>query len=276
MECTSSSNLGFLEGSIAEPIGGSIGGSIGEPIELANLNNVDFGERFKNIVQTERRSTAEVLVYFREAEKRMLYAELGYPSLLAFAVQELKYSEAAAYRRITAMRMTRDLPEVKEKIESGELSLSTVTQASTFFRQSEKQQGEKVGVSTRREVLKAIAGKSSRETEKTLLQINPSLKPEIAEKHRSIAGGGKLVTITLDAELLNQLEEIQVLLGKKMQVSELLKYLAQEKLQHLRSKLQRMAKATARKSMTLSLFLVPANIFSNIPLLNLDRQTVSA
>ena len=220
---------------------------------LINLSNLEFSEGFKSIVQTERRITAEVLVYFREAERRMLYAELGYPSLLAFAVQELKYSEAAAYRRIAAMRMTRDLPEVKEKIESGELSLSTVTQAATFFRQSEKQQGEKMDVSAKRQVLKAIAGKSSRQTESTLLQINPNLEPVIAERHRPIAGGGKLVTMTLDAELVCQIEEIQVFLGKKMQVSDLLKFLAQEKLAVLRRKSQRMAKATEKKSRSINL-----------------------
>ena len=254
MDCTKLSDRGFMD---------CANKSVGESKDfnntshrgsnrIANLSNRDFSESFKRIVQTERRITAEVLVYFREAEKRMLFAELGYPSLMAFAVQELKYSEAAAYRRIAAMRMTRDLPEVKEKIESGELSLSTVTQASTFFRQSEKQQNEKMGISAKRDVLKAIAGKSSRETQSTLVQLNPEFKPEIAEKHRPLADGGNLVTMTLDAVLLAQLEEIQVLLGKKMQLRELLKYLAREKLVHLRNKSQRMAKAAEKKSTQIS------------------------
>jgi hypothetical protein len=53
----------------------------------------------------------------------MLFAELGHPSLFAYAIGELGYSEAAASRRIEAMRAIREVAELEIKIESGELSL---------------------------------------------------------------------------------------------------------------------------------------------------------
>ena len=214
-------------------------------MNFAILTNQKFTERFKAIVKEERRITAEVLLYFREAEKRMLFAEYAYPSLLAFAVGELRYSESAACRRISAMRVMRDIPEVKEKIQTGELSLSTVTQASTFIRQSEKQSQEKFTIEEKRDVLKAIEGQSIQKTEKILLSLNPDLKPLTEEKQRAQADGSVQVTTTLDAELMGQLEEIQVLLGKKMQIKDLLKFLAQEKLKSLRQKSQRPAPPTA-------------------------------
>ena len=217
-----------------------------------NLNNRNFAEKFKKKVNEERRITAEVLQYFREAERRMLYAELGYSTLLSFAVQELKYSEAAAYRRIAAMRLLRDVPELSDKVQSGELNLSTVTQASTFFIQSEKQKNAKLSIDEKREVLKAIEGKSSREAEKTLLAINPDLKPIVEERKQSRGNGTTQVTTSLDAELMKQLEEIQVLLKKRMQIKDLLQYLATEQLAILRKKSQRHAKPASNPKLIYS------------------------
>lgn len=216
-------------------------------MNFSNLTSQKFTEKFKLIAQEERRITAEVLLYFREAERRMLYAEMGYAKLKDFAVKELKYSEPAAYRRINAMRMMRDVPELKEKIEEGTLSLSTVVQASTFVRQTEDHTKAKVTVEEKREILKALEGQSSREADRTLAEINPEIKPATPEKQRAQANGTTQVTTTLDAELMKQLEEIQILLNQKMQIKDLLKYLADEQLKILRKKSQRDEKPTSEE-----------------------------
>jgi hypothetical protein len=71
---------------------------------------------------------------------RKLFLEMGYPSLFEFCLKELSYSEGSAQRRISAMRLLKSLPEIEPKIISGELSLSVVSQAQTFFRAQEKEQ----------------------------------------------------------------------------------------------------------------------------------------
>ncbi len=50
-------------------------------------------------------------------------------------MRELGYSNGAASRRISAMRMVKELPEVEKKIESGALNLCNISRAQTFFRE---------------------------------------------------------------------------------------------------------------------------------------------
>ncbi|MBS1983416.1 MAG: hypothetical protein JST16_04520, partial [Bdellovibrionales bacterium] len=96
----------------------------------------------KELVQKERAVTMDVLWHLQEIERRKLFADLKYPSLFEYAVHELGYSEAAAGRRIQAMRLMTELPEVAPKIESGALSLSNICQARSFFREIAKTQPE--------------------------------------------------------------------------------------------------------------------------------------
>lgn len=62
----------------------------------------------------ERRTTLEVIELLQEVERRSLHLQRGYGSLLEFCMKELKYSESAAYRRICAMRVMKDIPQVKK------------------------------------------------------------------------------------------------------------------------------------------------------------------
>ena len=86
----------------------------------------------KSAVLTERQSTTRVLHLLCEVEARRIFGCHG--SLFDFTVHELGYSPDAAYRRINAMRVIRDVPEVEAKLESGSLSLSVVAEATRFFR----------------------------------------------------------------------------------------------------------------------------------------------
>ena len=102
------------------------------------FNDNDLILKIKTLVHKERELTSEILHYFREVERRRLYAKRGYSSLFEFATKELKYSESQAQRRISAMRLLKELPVIEEKIKSGELSLTVISQAQSFFRQEAK------------------------------------------------------------------------------------------------------------------------------------------
>jgi hypothetical protein len=75
--------------------------------------------------QKERSLTMEVIQLLQEIYDRRLHLKRGYPSLHQYCVKELRYSDGAAYRRIKAMKLTQDMPEVIKSIESGSLSLCT-------------------------------------------------------------------------------------------------------------------------------------------------------
>ena len=88
-------------------------------MNLKNLTNETLIENTNQLVRTERRIMTDILWHLKEIEARVLYAKLGYSSLFSYCVGELKYSEPAAARRIHAMRLLKQVPEVAEAIESG-------------------------------------------------------------------------------------------------------------------------------------------------------------
>src|SRR5271154_5269619 len=106
--------------------------------ELHLIGDQALIEKTRMLVKEEREITTRVLHHLREVERRRLFTELGYPSLFSYVVGDLHHSEACAYRRIAAMRLLKELPEIEKKIESGELSLSVISQAQTFFRHEAK------------------------------------------------------------------------------------------------------------------------------------------
>ena len=102
-----------------------------------NLNAADLKilNELRKTVAIERQVTLSVIELLKEVDQRKIYLALGFSSLIEFCMIELKYSESAAYRRISAMRLVRDLPSLEKKIEDGALSLAVISQATTHFRQ---------------------------------------------------------------------------------------------------------------------------------------------
>ena len=92
----------------------------------------------KTLVQKERNINIQVLQHLQEIEKRKLYLDRGFPSLFEYAVKELGYSHSAAYRRIKAMRLCRDVPQATSKIKTGSLNLTTASKLQTFFEKKKR------------------------------------------------------------------------------------------------------------------------------------------
>ena len=99
---------------------------------LKALSDTELHDKTHVTVKEERRITAKVLALLRENESRRLYLQMRYSSLFEYCTKDLGYSESAAQRRIDAMRLTRELPQIESKIIEGRLNLSTVLQAQKF------------------------------------------------------------------------------------------------------------------------------------------------
>src|SRR5581483_9370140 len=92
---------------------------------LKALNDPSLIENTMALVAEERRISTQILDHLREIERRQLFFRHGCASLHEFAIRILGYSDGAAHRRISAMRLIRDVPEVAQSLEEGTLSLST-------------------------------------------------------------------------------------------------------------------------------------------------------
>lgn len=202
-------------------------------MNLKHLSDIELHLQTQSTEQKVRLTTLELLWHLRENEKRMLYAKMGYRDLKEYCVQELKLSEGSAWRRISAMRLLQELPEVQTKIQSGELNLTQIAKAQTHFRELKTSSSEK------RLILLEIENQSTRNTEKILAENKPEgIIPSPKNFEKPLRGHKLEVTFILDEELQNDLEEVQLLMGKRLLKLDLFKLMTKEKLLQLRKKSQ--------------------------------------
>src|SRR5690606_21215903 len=129
------------------------------------MSHLEFHNKFKKLAQAERELLVEIIRVIQECDAKRIYLELGYPNLFSYLVQGLGYSEGAAQRRIDAARLSREIPAVAAKLESGEMTLSHV---SMIQKASRKKPADK---DLKKKAVDAISKKSHAQTEKLVAEI---------------------------------------------------------------------------------------------------------
>jgi hypothetical protein len=132
-------------------------------------------------LKSEREKLTSFLFHLKEIERRRLFSDYGYKSLFDMCVKHFKCSEDEAYRRISAMRVLKELPEVEEKINQGEITLTHLSIAQKHFRQEKKIQAKELAVEEKLSLIEQISNTSVREAEKITLSLSSSpesLKPD--------------------------------------------------------------------------------------------------
>jgi len=166
-------------------------------------------------VQTETRSTLSVVRLLRKVEQKKMYLSLGFGSLLEFCMKDLKYSESAANRRVSAMWALKDIPELEGKIQTGKMNLSLIVQARTHIRQKEKQTQVKVNKNDKKSLFESLEGLSCRQAEKELVRQNPEVITR-TESIRQVTEDLQQLKLILTAEMQQDLEKLKSLLSHKM------------------------------------------------------------
>jgi hypothetical protein len=181
-------------------------------MNLKNMSDRDVLSKTEALAEKERQVLSELLVFLQEVDARKLYCDRGCGSLFSYCVKVLKYSEASAQRRIDAMRLSREIPEVRSKVESGELSLSVVSLAQTFFR-NEAKITEPISMNAKREIVERLSGKSSRETERELLSLSAQPEIHIPDQARSVGPTHTQVQFVANDEQMAMFEKARGLLA---------------------------------------------------------------
>ena len=78
-------------------------------------------QKLINLLEQIRKCEHSALLLFSEMMHQKLYQELGYSSMLNYAISELKFSQSKAYGFIKMANDLEKLPETKKAVESGEL-----------------------------------------------------------------------------------------------------------------------------------------------------------
>ena len=97
---------------------------------LAHLSDAVLIRDLGVLVVQDRGLTARLLAHLAEVDARRLYAPAGYPSMFAYCVEELRFSEESAYRRIQAARAAHRFPAIFAALAEGRLHLQRGTTSS--------------------------------------------------------------------------------------------------------------------------------------------------
>jgi 5-methylcytosine-specific restriction endonuclease McrA len=187
-------------------------------MNLRCLRDEELLNGIREQVAAERQLLTKILHYLREVERRRAHCDVGCGTLFDFAVKDLKYSESQAARRIQAMRLIKELPEIERKIEEGALNLSNISQAQAFFRSeangTSQQPPKPASAQRKREVLQLLENKSSRDGQKALIEIGGAIAHP-RERERVLSDDKSEVRFVLDQDLRQKFDDIRSYLGAR-------------------------------------------------------------
>ncbi len=171
----------------------------------------ELHEKLSGLVKTERKITDLILQCILEMDQSRSFAELGYGSLFDYLVQAQKYSEGSAQRRISAARLMKEMPELKEKLASGSVNLTQLARIQVAIKQEQKITGEKVTTLQKQSIIEKIENKKTYETEKILVQ-ELHLPPAPKEKIQLQKDESVFLSLKLSSEQYQKLKEVQFML----------------------------------------------------------------
>ena len=206
------------------------------------LSDRELLRETRNLVRHERHLQGAVIDHLSEIEARGLYLQRGFSSLFDYAVRELGYSDAAAARRIGAMRLCADQPDAREGLRDGSLTLSAAAELQWAF-DRQRRRGSISGTAAiapagtpaadsapavplapaeppplvldavgRQKLVEEAAGKSARQVRRMLVDLDPELAPP-ADRVRPLGDGRYELKATIDAQCQQGLEHLRGLLS---------------------------------------------------------------
>jgi hypothetical protein len=93
---------------------------------LSSLTTATLFADLQTLANAHHGCTASIVQHLAEVESRGAHLERGYSTLFKYCVEELRFSEDEAYRRVEAARLFRRFPVVCSYLQSGAVSLSVL------------------------------------------------------------------------------------------------------------------------------------------------------
>jgi len=138
---------------------------------LVGVGNAELVAGLSKLVQQSNALTAQVLAHLVQVDHRQLHLELGFSSLFAYCVEELRMSEGTAGRRVTAARVCRRFPDAFVRVARAELHLCALCALAPHLNEQNAT-----------ELFDACKGKTRRQIEELLAVRFP--RPDVREQIR--------------------------------------------------------------------------------------------
>ena len=195
--------------------------------------------------KSERAALVDVLKHLAEVDLRKSFSP-RFESIHAYVVEYLGYDPKSAWRRVNAMRLMRELPEITPSIADGKLDLTKMVLAQNHFRNEMKEnktsaradaslsffpdEGRKAPLTKdeKLEILELVKNQTSREAEREFIsKSSASDRLEKPDQVNPLAGDKNEVRVTLSDEDLLMIQELKGLLAHKIpnaSISEVLSF----------------------------------------------------
>jgi hypothetical protein len=198
---------------------------------LSHLGDAELLRDLGEIVAKDRTITAGLLAHLAEMDSRRLFAPAGYPSMQAYCIHELHFSEDAANRRIRAARKAREHPPIFDMVADGRLNLSAVLLLGSWLRPENAAELLAVAVHKTRQELEVLIAERFPRTEVLPLvstvgasaaaavpdgscQVAPAPpRAHVPTKVAPIARGRFVLQVTISKETREKLEYAQALMS---------------------------------------------------------------
>jgi hypothetical protein len=178
------------------------------------MNNSLLVAETKDLCKKETEINAQIIRNLTLIYERRIHLEMGYGSLFEFCTEELNLSPASAHRKIAAVKLSEAVPEIADKLEKGEISLSKVTQVVKFVREEKKHLNRQF---TKTEVKNLVAAvqktRNEFEAQKVLSLKSEMVVKPFLEKVTVVPGGRQTLQIEVDDELLDLLKQVRDLVS---------------------------------------------------------------
>jgi len=167
------------------------------------MKNVDsIHSRAIDVARRYKDAEVDLLEILQEVEKHRVHYHKGCSSLFDYTVQKLRLSEDVAYSLIRVFRKSREVPELKEAMRAGEMTLTNAKRIASVLSPKNQQ----VWIQKAKTL-------SSRQLEKELAAVNPKLATP--ERATYVAYDRLKLQLGLSEESLAKLKRVQDLLSQR-------------------------------------------------------------
>ena len=157
------------------------------------------------LVETYLKAESELLSVLQEIDRCKGFRELGFKSLFEYATS-LGLSEGVAYNFITVARKSSEIPELREKLQAQEMTLSNAKTIAPILNSANQEKW-----------LEAASTLSKRELEKEIAKEFP--EKAVQENARYVSEKRIELRLGISEELLKKLRRVQDLESKNVAAS---------------------------------------------------------
>ena len=141
--------------------------------QVTTLSDEKVLHNIEALARMESETTVEILLHLNEVRRRRLFAAKGYSSLHDYCTAgPLRYSNAAAHRRIQAAGCIERFPELIPLLLAKEITLCTLSSVAVVLNSENKDQ-----------VISAICGRSKRAGNRPLRERLHRAEREYGKEH---------------------------------------------------------------------------------------------